>query len=151
MAYGDLKNGLRERLGVTEADAGDEVLLAALDKALTATPAPEPLPEGAMVVDRAAFEQLQADAAQGVAAREQQATERRDQIIRDAIREGRIAPAARDTWRTQLDSNEEGTTSLLQSLPKNTVPVTEIGYSLDRENPEDALYRAAFGAPTKEA
>ena len=56
MAYGDLKNGLRERLGVTEADAGDEVLLAALDEALAETTTrPEPLPAGAMVVDRAAF------------------------------------------------------------------------------------------------
>ena len=153
MAYGDLKNGLRERLGVTEADAGDEVLLAALDEALAeTTTTAEPLPAGAMVVDRAAFEQLQADAAQGVAARNQQATERRDQIIRDAIREGRVAPAARDTWRTQLDSNEDGTTALLNSLPKNTVPVTEVGYSLDSEmTPEDALYRAAFGAPSQEA
>jgi hypothetical protein len=143
--------GIRERLGVTDADASEETLLAALDQALEENSSTHTInletvvPDGAMLVDAAAFARLQEDAAQGAAAREQQTRERRDQIVATAVREGRIAPAARTTWRAQLDANEDGTAALLASLPKNTIPVTELGYTADNDDPESALYNAAFG------
>ena len=151
MAYDDLKGGLRERLGVTDADADDEVLIAALDEAL-AENAQAPTEEGmlgknAMVVDRAAYEQLQADAAAGRAARDQQTRERRDALVTAAVSDGRIAPSARDEWRKGLDENEERTSALLALLPKNTVPVAEIGYALEGDE-TDGLYESIFGKDT---
>ena len=143
MAYGDLQAGLRERLGVTDADASDETLLAALDETLSEqadAPAPA-VPEGAVVVDAAAFADLQAAAAAGATARAEQNAARRDGIIAAAIQEGRIGPASRDTWRAHLDKDEDGAKALLESLPKNTIPVTEIGRS-DEVEADSTAYPA---------
>ncbi len=150
VAYDDLKGGLRERLGVADADADDEVLLAALDEALTETPEPD-LPDSAVVIDRAAYEQLQSDAAAGRKAHDQQIRERRDALVLAALRDGRIAASAREEWRNGLDENEPRTAALLASLPRNTVPVEEIGYAIDNDDPESALYRQAWGDDQKGA
>ena len=145
MAYGDLQAGLRERLGVTDADASDETLLAALDETLTeqadteaATPAAAAIPDGAIVVDKGVHEQLVADAAAGREAKNVLDGQRRDGIITAALTEGRIAPASREKWRAQLDKDEDGTKELLESMPKNIVPIAEVGHS--DEGVFDALY-----------
>jgi ATP-dependent protease ClpP protease subunit len=158
---GDFKAGLRERLGVTDADATDETLLAALDEALkeqadgTTTSAgtvvvdvTSNLPADALVVDKAVHEQLVADAAAGRKAAETLDSQRRDGIVAAALGDGRIAPASRDAWRAQLDKDEDGTKSLLESMPKNTaVPVTEIGESGPEASADDALYGSIYGTP----
>lgn len=151
-----IKAGLRERLGVTDADASDETLLAALDQALeeqaenTAAPAAS-IPEGAVVMDAAALAELRENAALGAQARHEQERTRRDNIVDTALREGRIAASSRDSWRAQLDKDEEGITALLQSFPKNAVPVAEIGHSDTVNSAEDALYGAMYGSTEKEA
>nr|WP_181035647.1 head maturation protease, ClpP-related [Clavibacter michiganensis] len=142
VAYDDLKAGLRERLGVTDADASDEQLLAAVD-ATAAKAGTTTAPEGTTLIDAGVLAELQASAADGRAARAQQASERRDGIVAKALSEGRIAPATQATWRAQLETNEEGTASLLNSLPKNTIPVEEIGHSDDIPDPEARLEAAA--------
>jgi ATP-dependent protease ClpP protease subunit len=151
VAYDDLKAGLVQRLGVTDADASDDTLLAALDEALTEQAEPTAvIPEGAQLIDSQVLAGLQSDAAAGRAAREEQNKSRRDGIVAKAIEEGRIAPASRDTWRAQLDKNEEGTAALLASLAPNTVPVAEVGHSDDTSSPDDSLYAKAWGDEKKE-
>ena len=44
-----------------------------------------------------------------------------------------------------LDSDETATTSLLASLAKNTVNVTEIGTSDSLTDSDDALYGSIYG------
>ncbi len=139
MAYDDLKEGLRTRLGVTDAEPADEVLLAALDEALAES---ETTPENTVVVDAAAFAELQQHAADGRAARDEQIAVRRDGIVAQALADGRIAPAARTEWRAALDRDEDGTSRILATLPKNTVPVEEIGHA-DTTEGIDALAAAA--------
>ena len=159
MAYEDLTAGIRERLGVTDAAANDETLLAALDEALAeqpepaATPAVAALPEGAVVVDATVLAELQQNARQGAEARAEQDRTRRDGIVATALREGRITAVSQDTWRKQLDENEAGTSALLASLAQNAaVPVAEIGHSDTLTSAEDALYATVSGAiDTKEA
>lgn len=159
VAYSDLTAGLRERLGVTDAEASDETLLAALDQALEeqaddttpAAPAAPTIPEGAVLMDAAALAELQANASLGAEARRAQESDRRDAVVADAVRTGRIAPAAQATWRAQLDVNEESTTALLNTFPVNTVPVTELGHADSVSSADDALYAAAWGSDTKEA
>lgn len=154
MAYGDLKAGLRERLGVTDADASDETLLAALDESLeeqaNSTPTAA-LPEGVTAIDSAVLADLQSQAALGAAAREEQNTARREGILDAALNEGRINFASREHWSAALVENEERATALLGTLAKNTVPVAEIGHSDTVNSAEESLYRAAFGDDTKEA
>lgn len=146
--YDELTAGIRERLGVTDADADGETLLAALDEALAEqvdeTPAAPVVPEGAQVVDAGVFAQLQADAAAGRQALEAQAAARRDAVVANALREGRIAPASSATWLAQMERDEDGTTALLASLVPNTVPVAEVGHQVERDDNE-RLYAAAWG------
>lgn len=147
-----LKAGLRERLGVTDADVTDEALLASLDGALdeATKPTSPSLPDGAVVIDAAALEELRSAAAEGAAARTEQIAARRDGLIAAALKEGRIAPASAATWRTQLDKDEDGTKALLDSMPKNTVPVAEIGHA-DEISPEGALAAKAGWTENEEA
>ncbi|MBO3663726.1 head maturation protease, ClpP-related [Microbacterium stercoris] len=156
VAYSDLTAGLRERLGVTDADASDETLLAALDQVLEeqaenpAAPAAS-IPEGAVVMDAAALAELRENAALGAQARREQESTRRDNIVDAALAEGRIAASSRESWRAQLDKDEEGITALLQSFPKNAVPVAEIGHSDTVTSADDALYGSVYGSTEKEA
>jgi ATP-dependent protease ClpP protease subunit len=148
-----IKAGLRERLGVTDAAASDETLLAALDEALNEqadTPTAATLPEGTVAIDSTVLAELQSNARMGAEARAEQDRARRDSIVATALAEGRITAASRDAWRTQLDSNEEGTTNLLASLAKNTaVPVEPLGHSDGLTDADDALAAAAGWTDTE--
>jgi len=148
-----LKAGLLERLGVTDSAITDESLLAAFDVVLdqaTAPAAPAAVPAGTVLIDSAVLSDLQASAALGRKASEAQDTARRTAIVDSAVNDGRIAPASRATWLDSLNVSEEGTTALIASLAKNTIPVTEIG-TADEPNEADNLYALAFGNDTKEA
>lgn len=152
-----IKAGLRERLGVTDADASDETVLAALDEALaeqaetTPQPAAAALPAGFTAIDESVLAELQANARLGAEARAEQERIRRDGIVADALREGRIAAASRDAVRAQLDKDEAGTVAFLNTLPKNAVPVEEVGHSDTLTSADDALYGAVYGSTEKEA
>lgn len=148
MAYSDLTAGLRERLGVTDANATDEELLAALDETLEEQADTTPtatLPEGVVAIDATALAELRQNASAGAEARAEQTSARRDGIVDTALREGRITSASRDHFRAMLDSDETATTSLLASLAKNTVNVTEIGTSDSLTDSDDALYGSIYG------
>ena len=126
-------NGLRARLGVTDADATEETILAALDESLAEQPQPAvdmQVPEGTVLVDKGQWEQVKQDAEAGRQARAEQVTARRDALIADALREGRISPANSEAYRQMLDVDEERAARVLNTLQPNTaVPVTEIGHA----------------------
>lgn len=151
-----IKAGLRERLGVTDAEASDETLLEALDEVLAeradtpAAPAAA-LPEGFTAIDKAVLADLQAKADRGAQAHAEQERTRRDGIVATVMREGRIAATSRDAIRAQLDKDEAGTVAFLATLPKNTVPVEEVGHSDTLTSADDALYGAVYGSTEKEA
>ena len=143
-----LKAGLRDRLGITDADLSEDGLLAALDEALQEqadeTAPTAQVPEGTVLVDAAQFEALQAQAAEGAQARAEQVADRRNKIVDAAVADGRVAPANRQAWRDNLDRDEDGTTALLATLsPAREVPVGEIGTGVAPEG-EDAAYNKLF-------
>ena len=143
-----LKAGLRDRLGITDADLSEDGLLAALDEALqeqAAEGAPTArVPDGTVLVDAAQFEALQAQAAEGAQARAEQVADRRNKIVDAAVADGRVAPANRQAWRDNLDRDEDGTAALLATLsPAREVPVDEIGTGVAPEG-EDAAYNKLF-------
>lgn len=140
-----LAAGLRDRLGVTDADASAESLLEALDELLTAPTTPQAaLPAGTTLIDEAVLAELQSQAARGAQAQDTLDRSRREAVVAAALADGRIAPASRDSWLAQLERDEEGVTVLLNSMPKNTIPVAEIGHGVERTE-DDALYALAFG------
>lgn len=151
-----IRAGLIERLGVKDADISDEALLAAVDEALDEQAEPTntvtaALPEGVVTIDSTVLASLQADARRGAEARAEQDGTRRDGIIAEALRDGRITSATRDKWRASLDKDEAGASDLLAGLAKNAVPVAPVGVSDTLTSTDDALYSAMYGATEKEA
>jgi hypothetical protein len=101
------------------------------------TPAPADGTPATVTLSQGQLDQLLAQAKAGEDAATELARQRRDKIVATALSEGRITPAEQKTWRDELDKNEAGTVTLLSSLAKGRVPVTEIGFDADK---------SAFGA-----
>lgn len=146
-----LKAGLSARLGVTDAEISDEALLAAVDEVIAeqaetpAAPAAS-IPAGTQLIESNVLDQLRADATAGREAREEQISARRDGIIKNALKTGRITAATSAGFRAMLDADETGATALISSLAENTVPVAEIGHSDGVADADQALYNTAFGS-----
>lgn len=140
---------LRQTAGVAD-DADVDTALAAIAEALQEqadAPQNTTRPEGTVLVDEAAFADLQAQAALGVQAHQAQMAAHREQVLDDAVRTGRIAPAARDSWAALLerDNTAEAT---LAGLPANTIPVTELGHVGQVDDPaataDDDVYASIY-------
>lgn len=149
VAYSDLTAGLRERLGVTDADATDETLLAALDEALAEqhenTTVTAALPAGTVAIDATVLADLQNSARAVSELRAAQDAARRDGIIDNALREGRMTSASQAHFRAMLDADEAGATALIASLAKNTVNTREIGKVDAIDDADAALYQSVYG------
>lgn len=151
-----IKKGLIDRLGITDAEATEDTILAAVDEALAERAEPAPKfspPEGTVLMDSDQVEQLRADARAGADARAQQISDRRAGIVDAAISDGRIAPARRDHWVAQLNADEEGATEVLASLTAGTIPLAPAGFTggVDESNDEDAVYAKYWPTTEKEA
>lgn len=136
----DLKQGLRERLGVkADADLDDDGLLAAIDEALaeratepeTPTPAPSAaVPEGAVMLDQKVYDDLRSAADDGRAARQEQLAAARVATVDTAISEGRIRPADRKSWLDALTEQPDRMATVLASFAKGSAfPVDAKGYT----------------------
>lgn len=147
-----LSENALQKLGLP-ADADDSAIEEAINTladhppAPAGTPAAEPTIEqirdfankfDLAVMDKAARDQLVADAQAGAQARAQQLREANDRVIADALAAGKIGPAAAPKWREELDKSPDTVKALLEDLPENRLPVTEIGHGVSSENaPED--------------
>lgn len=148
----DIQQGLRDRLGLpADAALDEDGLLAALDEALAERAEPTntstAAPAGTIVVDQAAFEDLQAAAAEGRQARAAQLTAERTNAVNAAVSDGRISPARREHWLASLEA-DPGALTVLEGLPKNTVPVAAAGYTggVDEAPDDDSnIYARAWG------
>jgi hypothetical protein len=145
-------DGLRSRLGLP-ADADEATINAAI-----AAPPPEPtvqpapvaaaaLPAGVVPVDQATLDDLRAKAEQGVQARAQQLTEKRDRVISDAVRAGKITPARREHWQTAWAADADGAEQALASLAPGLVPVDGLTGVTggDDATGDDAVYEKLYG------
>lgn len=150
-----IKAGLRERLGVTDASASDQTLLAALDEALAerTEPTTSALPEGVVTIEASQLEQMRADAAAGREAREAQIAAEREALVTAAVEDGRIAPARREHWVTALTA-DPGAAETLAGLQAGLIPVEAKGHTggIDQASDEDVAYSKVFPTETtKEA
>jgi hypothetical protein len=147
---------LRERLGLA-ADAEDAAIYEALgipepssdaaavveetQVAAAAAPAAPAVPEGMALIDQDTLAELQAgvQVAREVAAGNARAA--RDQMVQQAIAQGRITAGSRARWTERYDRDPEGTTTLLTAsaaeggLAPGLIPVNrqEIGRAGDGE------------------
>lgn len=152
-----LSDGLRTRLGITDAALDEAGLLAALDEALNEvaepeTPAPTALPAGTIAIDEATYTQLIEDGKAGREARAEQLATKRMAAVDKAVKEGRIPFARRQHWLDQLEA-DPGVEETLNKLAP-VIPTEEIGLTggVDEATDDDANYAAIYGRPTtKEA
>lgn len=136
---------LRDALGLTP-DASDIEVQAALAASgvtptaapATVTPPPAPaVPEGLVLVDAEQLAALQVAATSGAEARAQQLTDRREQLVTAAVQSGRIAPARRDHWISQLAA-DPGAETVLASLAPGLIPVSASGYAGEADNEDES-------------
>jgi hypothetical protein len=130
-------NTMRQRLGL--ADDADETAIVAAFEARTAEPAQPPIPApGTVVLDEAQHADLLAAAADGRAARAQQLAERREQLVKAAITDGRIPPARKADWLAYLETspNPANAEADLANLKAGLVPLEESGYA-SKDTPAD--------------
>jgi ATP-dependent protease ClpP protease subunit len=143
-----LTQGLRERLGIpAAADLNDADLLAAVDEALAEQEpaAPAAAAPGTVVLDAAQYADLQAAAAQGREARQEQLAANRLALVNAAIDDGRIPPARRDHWLNSLAA-DPGMADTLAGLEKGLVPLSAAGYTggVEEATDEDLSYNHIF-------
>lgn len=133
---------------------------------------PAPEPEAAVAADgrtvnisREVWEQTQRDARDGAAARAAQVASERDELVRAAMRDGRITPAEAglqrnpdgslpDGWRRDLDAAPEVTARRLEALepgkyPGGEPPVGAAGENGGRDGGYGRVL-ASFGVPSRE-
>lgn len=144
---------IREALGLT-ADASDDEVKAALASAgLAAQPAPpetplapetKPEPDranmgipvmtgaaGTMTIDATAWQDQQERIRTLEAQASRQRAAERDQVIDQAVADGKFAPARKEHWARLWDHDPDGTRTVIEGLAKNVVPVAEMGYGSD--------------------
>lgn len=119
---GDVLDALDEQPGAEETPEEEQVPEAAETVAAAAK-----LPAGVLAVDRATWDQVQADAALGREAREAQVKARREGLVSAAIRAGKIMPSRRAHWLEQLERDEDGVSAAIQNLAP-LFGTSELGY-----------------------
>lgn len=130
---------LRKKAGVAD-DASLEDTLAALHKAPEPDASPTDkagtggLPDGdlparAIVVDRGAWEDREARIKQLEAQANKQRVAERDDHIAQAIKDGKFSLDARGDYERLWDNDPEGTRRVIDRMPKNSIPVAEMGHA----------------------
>lgn len=93
-----------------------------------------------VVVDTASFQRMRQREA--VAAEVEEATRLRDrnELVEEAIADGKISPSRREHYRARYDSDQDATTRLLARLAPNTVPLEERGVDVPTDEVDDTSY-----------
>jgi hypothetical protein len=148
----NLKEGLLQRLGITDAEISEEALLSAVDEALSEradeTPAPAETPAApapvvpapaatnveTFTVDKDVWESTLIAAKRGEEARIEQLRQADEALVAASISKGKIPPARKQHWMAALASDREGVTKTLNELAPGLIPTTESGHSQDRDD-----------------
>ena len=144
---------IREALGLAP-DVSDDQVFAALAAARPVAPQdetpPAPAPQapavqvsGTMVIDASAWTAQQDRIKALEAADNRRRVAERDQVIAQAVADGKFAPARTEHWVRLWDADPEGTRTVIDGLAKNVIPVAELGYS-DGEDAFEDEFRMFF-------
>ena len=98
-----------------------------------------------VTIDKADWDALNAKIKAAEQFQERSRVKERDQVINAAVRDGRFAASRKPLYQRQWDIAPDETRELIASLPKNAVPIADIGSALGGE--DDLLedeYRSLF-------
>lgn len=104
------------------------------------------IPEGddIVVVDVSEFNRLRKRDRVAAKIEAAEAIRDRDELIEEAIADGKFAPSRREHYKARYDSDREGTTALIARLTKNTVPLEARGATVPDDEVDDASYPRAW-------
>jgi ATP-dependent protease ClpP protease subunit len=133
---------IREALGLAP-DVSDEQVFATLASARPVTPSTEAEPTptakpaapvtGTMTIDVSAWNEQQVRIKRLEAADARRRRDERDQVIAQAVADGKFAPARTEHWARLWDADPEGTRQVIDGLARNVIPVAALGYDADRD------------------
>jgi ATP-dependent protease ClpP protease subunit len=112
------------------------------DSAASADPAPRPDPApkpdlvhaaGTMTIDVAAWQEREERIKRLEAVDARRRRDERDQVIANAVQEGKFPVSRKEHWVRLWDADPEGTREVINGLTKNVVPVDALGYDTDRD------------------
>lgn len=93
-----------------------------------------------VVVDVASFQRMRGQEQVAAAVVEANRVRDRDELIEEAIHDGKFGPGRRDHYKARYDSDPEGTKTLIARLMKNTVPLEARGADAPTDDVEDDAY-----------
>lgn len=105
---------------------------------------------GVMSIDASVWEETQAQVKALQAQAKRAAIKERDEVIAQAVADGKFAPARKAHWAMLWDKDPEGTRETIGQLAKGVVPLAALGYDLDGGEPDEA-YTGLFGTDRKGA
>jgi hypothetical protein len=97
-----------------------------------------------VVVDVASFRRMRSQEAVAAAVVEANRVRDRDELIEEAIHDGKFGPGRRAHYRDRYDSDPEGTTTLIGRLMPNTVPLEARGVDAPTDEVADDSYPAEW-------
>lgn len=93
-----------------------------------------------VVVDVASYRRLQQRDQMAAAVEETSRRRDRDELVEEAIADGKFGPSRREHYRDRYDSDPEGTTALIGRLTRNTVPLEARGADVPTDEVDDTSY-----------
>ena len=93
-----------------------------------------------VVIDVQSFARMRRDEATAQAVVEANRVRDRDELIDEAIHDGKFGPARRGHYQARYDSDPEGTTTLIARLMRNTVPLEARGADAPTDDVADDAY-----------
>lgn len=97
-----------------------------------------------VVVDVASFQRMRQTEMTAAAVDEANRVRDRNELIDEAIHDGKFGPGRRDHYIARYDSDPEGTKTLIARLMKNTVPLEARGADAPTDDVEDDSYPAGW-------
>lgn len=155
---------LRTKLGITDdKELEPAMVLAALGEPApqngsdpSGAPAPKPDGDGpsptpavknvagTVTVDQAAWDQREDRIKRLEAADQRRRQDERDQVIDQAVQDGKFPPNRKDHWKRLWDADSEGTRQALDGLAKNVINVEALGYANANDEALDDEFKHLF-------
>lgn len=104
---------------------------------------------GTMVIDASAWEAQQEAIKRLEAKQAKHDRDERDDVIAQAVREGKFAPARKEHWARLWDADPEGTRQVIDGLTKNVIPVEALGFTIEDDESIDAEFASLFPTTPK--
>jgi hypothetical protein len=105
--------------------------------------------DGTVQVDAATWAQTQAALKDVANWREEKRVAKRDEVIQNAIKAGKIPPARREHYANLYDLDPEGTTERLGNLAPGLIPLEKLGYGDTQDAVQDDAYDMSALTPAE--